>query len=135
MKLNQNSKVSKCKKSSVLFLVAAVLLGCATPPLKATLNAPVTSSGFKIDYEVNVSYKAMDTAGRAAFTFIRTESTYRAQFISRASITKFIAQSEGEVRRTGLATTRFEDAFSIGWSDTHKERYGNYFGGCSRLAS
>ena len=91
------------------------------------VDAPIKDGGFQIKYDVTANYKGMDAAGGAVFTFNRTGSTYKAELSSHASVAKFNATSEGEIRDNTVATTRFKDGRTIGLLGMGKERGGSNF--------
>lgn len=88
------------------------------------IDAPIKDGGFQIKYDVSANYKGMDAAGGAVFTFSRTGATYKAVLSSKASVAKFNAISEGEIRDNTVATTRFSDGRTI----VGREQGGSNFG-------
>lgn len=91
------------------------------------IDAPIKDGGFRIWYDVTAKYKDFDANGGATFTFERNGANYRAVLSSKASVAKFNATSEGEIRNNTVATTRFRDGRTISFLGMGKERGGSNF--------
>lgn len=88
------------------------------------IDAHIQEGGFTIQYDVQAIYKSTEADGGATFTFNRTKNTYQASLKSKASIAKFSATSEGEIRSNTIATKRFRDGRTISFLGIDKERAG-----------
>lgn len=96
-----------------------------TPQSSIPIETHIQEAGFTIQYDVHATYKSTEADGGATFIFNRTGNTYQATLKSKASIAKFSATSEGEVRSNTIATTRFKDGRTISFLGIGKERAGS----------
>lgn len=109
-----------------LCLLATLLSACATQKPIVTVS-PKTLHDFQIQYEASVVKGDIEADGTATLTFNRDQNTYTANLAAKASIGKFTAYSEGELRDNTPATTSFRDGRAIQFLGMGKERTGSNF--------